>query len=407
MQEYQSNNAVYIDINDIRREFKNTYCRGIRSNTQLLERKNITDFIYGRIVDDKLVVTDKLSRKLGSTYINKAVLGELFEDKEEDKLPPAPPLIEDRDLVFFKDDQGREFNVPMRGERTKDGIFFQVKAVMHLFEMTSLHNDMKHANSGFKIDEHYKSFKMPEAGALQRNTNSEMYLTYVGLRRVIERCRSGIGHTFRNWIDEIVFSSLWGTKEQKVETFKKVLNADADHLKAIMSKSPTDISCLYLINVGMNEKGKQIMKYGFTNSVTRRFKEHVKHYGEQTTLELFILIPNLNLSKAEAEFKNSVSRYSFEKEGDQELICLCDEAIINVKNIFRTISDKHCGNMATQIAQYESEIKDLRHSYEMELHEKDMTIMKLSMTIELKDKEIEVMSKDNEILNLKLQLAQK
>ena len=405
MQEYQSNNAIYIDINDIRKEFKSTYCRGIRSNTQLLERKNITDFVYGRIVDDKLVVTEKLSRKLGSTYINKAVLGELFEDKEEDTLPPAPPLIEDRDLVFFKDDQGREFNVPMRGDRTKDGIFFQVKSVMHLFEMTSLNNDMKHANSGFKIDEHYKIFKMSESGALQKKT--EMYLTYLGLLRVIERCRSGIGHTFRNWIHEIVFSSLWGTKEHKVETFKKVLNVDADHLKAIMSKSPTDISCLYLVDVGMNDEGKRIMKYGFTADIHRRFKEHVKHYGEQATLESFILIPNLNLSKAEAEFKNSVSRYSFEKEGEQELICLCDEAIINVKNIFRTISDKHCGNMATQIAQYENEIKDLRHSHEMQMHEKDMTIMKLSMTIELKDKEIEVMSKDNEILQLKLQLAQK
>lgn len=406
MREYEVNNQIYIDIKDIRNECK-TYCKGIRSNSQLIERKNIKDFVYGQVINDNLEVSEKLSKKFGSTFINKNAIQELFDSPEE-IFPFAPSLIDDKDLVFFKDENGREYHVPMRGERTKDGIYFQAKAIMNLFQIKNLDSTVRRDHTSYQNNLDYKYFLVRS----DDKTTKEMYLTYDGLMRVINTSRSGIGYKFKNWIDEIVFNSLWGTNKQKVETFKRVLNVDADHLKCIMDKSASNIACLYLIDLGMDENDKKIFKYGFTDNCHRRFKEHMKRYGDDIKLDAFILIPNLELSKAECEFKNATSRYRFIKDQDVELIALCNESYINIKNVFKMISDKYTGNMRNQIAQYESEIVQMRHSYEMKIAKlesiielKDKELELKDKELQLKDKELEVKDRDIEILQLKLQLA--
>ncbi len=407
MKEYQVSNTIYIDIKDIKAECKD-YCKGTRSYTQLLQKKNITNYVYGQLVDDQLNITDKYSKKLGSIFINKDDLKELFDNLKlpKETLLPAPPLIEDKDLIFFKDDEGKEYSVPMRGERTKEGIYFQVKGVMSVFDMPSLQNNILKPHTIFAINDHYIYFNAKEKYSVLSQHVKEMYLTYSGLMHVINASKSGISHKFKNWIDEIVFSAAWGTENQKIETFKKVLNVDAEHLKHIMNKSGISISCLYLIDIGENNEGKRVFKFGFTDNVSRRFKQHMRNYGDSIKLDTFVLIPAFDLSKAEADFKNSVSRYRYVKEGDDELISLCDEAYLNIKTIFRTISDKYCGNMKQQIAIYENQIRDLTHAYELQLRDKDTEIIQLQGQLQLKDAEISIKEKDNEILQLKLQLLQ-
>jgi hypothetical protein len=398
MIEYGLDNKVYIDIRDIRAECS-VYCKGIRSNQQLLEKKNISDYIYGKIVDNKLERAKKLSRKFGSTFINKSAITELFQEDDQSKLEPLPPIIDDTDLVFFKDEDGREYNVTMRGTRIKTGIYFKVKDIMYLFEMPTLNNDMKHANSAFKDGKHYKYFNTYNSGTLQSYTGKEMYLTYDGLIQVINDSRSGIGYKFKTWIDDIVFAAAFGTKEQKIEVSKKILNVDADHLRSIMSKCPLDIKCIYLIDIKVNDGNKKVFKYGFTDNVQRRFREHMKSYGENIILDSFVFIPTLSLSKAETEFKNSISRYRFSSDQEKELISLCDESVVNVKTIFKTISERYTGNMKEQITYFENKMKDLAHQFELKIKDKDMEI------IEWKHK-YEMASKDVELLELRLQLLQ-
>lgn len=399
MIEYTLNNKTYIDLKDVRNEHK-AYCKGTRTNNQLIERKNLKDYIFGRVgVDDQLVITEKLSRKFGSIFVNKGELKDLFETKTP-QLPPAPPLITDEDLVFFKDDDGISYNVPMRGERTQEGIYFRVKSVMEVFKMDNLQSNVQLSHTAYALNEHYTFFNVSDSYNVTNQQVKEMYLTYRGLLKVIETSRSGVGYKFQNWIHEVVFSAAFGTKEQKVETFKKVLNVDADHLKSIMSKSPTAISCLYLIDINVSDDGKKIFKYGFTQSIKRRFKEHMKTYGNDIKLDTFILIPLLDLSKAEVDFKNCVSRYRYVRDGDDELLSLCDEAFINVQNIFKSVSQNYCGNVQDQISVYEQMVKDLNHKYQLEINDLKMTNIQLQSKLDLS-------LKDNEILQLRLMLAQK
>lgn len=403
MNEYTLDNKTYIDLKDVRTEHKD-YCKGTRSHQQLIERKSFSDYIFGRVDDGELIKTEKLSRKFGSIFVNKVELAELFETEEA--LTPAPPLITDEDLVFFKDEDGNQYNVPMRGERTQDGIFFRVKSVMEVFNMASLSYDMARPQTMYSLNEHYMFFKVSNLDSLQSQQIKEMYLTYAGLRKVIETSRSGVGYKFKKWIDEIVFSATFGTNEQKVETFKKVLNVDANHLKAIMTKSATDISCLYLIDIGVSDNNKKVFKYGFTDNVKRRFSQHMKHYGDDIKLDSFIFIPVLSLSSAETEFKKSVSRYQYLKEGHVELISLCDESYLNIKNIFKTISDSFCGNMKNQIAQYESMMSNMKHAYEIETNNlRNLLVVKDSEIKSVKlQSRLDLALKDNEILTLKLQI---
>ena len=401
MFEYTLNNKTYIDLKDVRNEHKD-YCKGTRSNSQLVERKNFKDFIYGRIDEEELIQTEKLSRKFGSIFVNKEELNALYEKQET--LPPAPSLITDKDLVFFKDEDGITYNVPMRGERTRDGIFFRVKSVMEVFKMNNLHKDMIRTHTNYNLNEHYIYFNVSEIDGVPAQPVKEMYLTYRGLRKVIETSRSGVGYKFQKWIDDVVFSAAFGTQEQKVNTFKGVLNVDAGHLKHIMSKSPTAISCLYLIDINLSDNGKRIFKYGFTNKITRRFKEHTKTYGEDIKLDTFILLPELDLSKAEADFKNCVSRYQFTRDSDTELISLCDEAFINVQNIFKSVSKNYCGNVQEQISIYEQQVKEMKH--QLVVKDAEIENMKIQCKLELALKDNEVALKDNEILKLRIQLLQ-
>ncbi len=204
----------------------------------------------------------------------------------------------------------------------------------------------------------------------------------------------------------------WGAEVQKIDVVSKTLNVDAEHLKCIMSKSANTIACLYLIDTQVADIDKRVYKYGFTENVTRRFKEHMKRYGDNIVLDTFIFIPSSELSRAEAEFRQSVSRYKHSKDGESELISLCPESHINIKTIFKTISDKHCGNMKQQITIYENKIRDLTHQYELRLRDKDnellvkdIEIEKLQSRVQLSEKEIALRDKDIEILNLRLQLV--
>lgn len=399
--EYSVGEKVYIDLGQL--VPLRPYAIGCASIPQLLKKKGFKDIVNGKVVSDILEVTEKRSRKYGSVFVNKEEVNELFEEGTTEVDPPAPPIIEDEDLVFFRDQSGKEHNVLMRGERTKEGIYFRVKDVMNVFQINKLNETIQDHRSGYERNVDYNRFLITSHNDINRNggyNTYELYLTYGGLLRVIHCSRSGLACQFRDWIDTVVFSLIWGSQEQKVEVVKKALNVSADHLKYVMSKSGISISCLYLIDVGITDDGKRVYKYGFTDNVARRFKEHMRKYGDDIKLDKFIFIPALDLSRAETEFRHSISRYKFNKEGEAELICLCGESLLNVHTIFGTIADKYCGNMRTQIAFYENEMKEMQYRYELQLRDKDIEIGRLQACVQLRDKDIE-------ILTLKLLIANK
>lgn len=396
--EYLINGKTYIDLKEVRVNCKQ-YCKGTRSMAQLIERKNLRDTIYGLIKDGTVVVTETLSRQRGTTFVVKEELAELFiVEANASELPLAPPVIKDKDLIFFKDEDGGEYDVLMRGERTRKGIYFKMKDVERVFQMKRLDKTLQKEHTGYQVNIDYLWFIVFDGDnvPMQLNGTRELYLTYEGLIRVIYRSNSGVASQFRNWIDECVFAMNWGTKEQKIKVATRALNVDAEHLKAIMSKCPTAITCLYLLDILISENGKRVFKYGFTKNLQRRFNEHIKTYGENIKLDTFIFIPELDLSKAEATFRKSISKYQYvEIDGKDELISLCDEAYANVQTMLSTIMSKHCGNFREQNAYYQSKYREF---------EADIIINEERCKRIIAEKDCEVYKLQIQILELKLQM---
>ncbi len=393
--EYTINDKTYVDVKDIRANHK-AYCKGTRSIAQLVERKGFRDLLYGRVIGGDVELTATMSRQNGTTFVNKNEVAELFDSAAPPALP-LPPVINDKDLVFFKDDDGEEYQVCMRGKRTRNGIYFKAKDVQEVFQMPNLIKDIVKANTIHEEGRDYVVFLSNWENV--SNKQEELYFTYKGLMRVIYRSNSGIAYKFQDWIDECVFAMNWGTKEQKAKVIARALNVDADHIKAIISKCPSSITCLYLIDINVNDTNRKVFKYGYTKNIRRRFNEHMKTYGDDIKLDSFVFVPELDLPKAESLFKFSIAQNHYTGiEARDELISLDDVAYKSVQTIFSLIMDKYCGNIREQTALYECKIQEL----EAQLLLKDEQSKRV-----LAEKELELAHKDHQIYEMKIAMLQK
>jgi hypothetical protein len=202
------------------------------------------------------------------------------------------------------------------------------------------------------------------------------------------------------WSDDVLFAFSFGTVEQKLKVLAESLDMEVDHLKAIISKTSNDISCIYLIDVKLtNDTNKKpIYKYGFTKHLSRRMYEHKRKYGDNIELVYWALVPEQFLSDAETKIRDSLKpqAYTF-KPSEKELICLNGDDLKAAISMYDVVSKKYQGS-ATEIKHYyEDKIKDAKH--ETELIKKDMAILETKMEakdqqLEAKDRQIDEQSKE-------------
>lgn len=413
------NEKIYIDLKQVLNSCKN-YCKGIRSIKQLIQAKSFSDYLYGEVVDGNIHIRDNLKRAANySVYVHKDELNVLFDDASNEPLP-APPIITDNDLVFFKDEEGNEYDVCMRGERTKDGIYFKAKDVAKVFNMKHLLDIATKDQTGYELGKHYQWLLVPKSNNVRNlhNSTKELYFTYAGMIRVINVSRYGIGHKFKAWIDEMVFAMNWGTQEQKVKVVARALDVDGDNLRLIMNKCAYKISCLYLIDINeVTNDGKRIYKLGYTGDIRKRFSEHVRKYGTMIKLSTFAFVPINDCSAAESRLKRMTKPYYFNRDGEQELIQLNKEELTSVIGLYETLSHQYCGNMKYLIDQHRAIVEQLCNSYEMQIshlnRECNEKVMQLRLDIsnerlEMQTKlmQLEMMhalaKKDLEILQLRI-----
>ena len=409
LQTYELNNDNYIPVKDLL-SIK-SYSKGCNNAVgTLINRKafDLKSVVFGAITNDQLVEHAKYSRKFSKYFVLVSEVMKEFNDttNETYKIKQAPAIIDDNGFSFFKDANGVEYNVEMRGERTKDGIYFKGKDLQSLFEMPNLCRSIVDKGHSFIQEIDYQWYATHNSVAAN---NKELFITYKGLKKIIHNATIGRAKEFADWIDDIVFAAVCGTKEQRVDASSKILNIDAKCLQSFMSKSASSISCLYLIDIKRNVGDKKVFKYGFTNNVKRRFREHANKYGDDITLETFCLIPLKNLSDAETELKNCISDYiqsHVEFDGDSELLFLCGEAQKNIKFVYNNISHRYCGDLDSIKLQYESIIKEKDH--EINIIKKDFELQLSEKNNELLQKDIQIIesSKDNQIYQMKIELLE-
>ena len=93
------------------------------------------------------------------------------------------------------------------------------------------------------------------------------------------------------WATKTLFTVQMGTKKQKEDLVSGVLGIPAKSLRQVLSTSSTNVPCIYRFALGtcknlrneMNISSNVpddhiIIKYGYTDNLVRRTREHMKTY---------------------------------------------------------------------------------------------------------------------------------
>lgn len=416
--EYSLKGLIYIATKEILKV--RPYAKGIKTVNDLIAIKGYKDVILGKVTKGQLVQVEDNKTGRQPKFVNKNEVLSLFDTDSNDVkiLEPAPPILRADDLVFFKDNDGVEHHVLMRGERGKDKIFFKLKDVEKVFQMERLDETIQQDKSAYTEGKHYQWFNISynekpisygfsskenidkSDGSTKENKRSkELYFTYVGLKHLIEASRSGVAYKFKTWLDDVLFAVSFGTVEQKATVLARSFDTDVEHLKAFISKTGNDISCLYLIDIKQMDDGKHVYKYGYTKHLSKRMYQHKRKYGDNIELVQWVLVPEQFLSEAETKIRDVSAIYSFKKEGEQELISMSDDELKTVLVSYDLIARRYQGSAEHIKTYFENIIKDTKHDASMQ-------VLKAHHEVDLIKKDLEAKERQLEAANQQIQWLQ-
>jgi hypothetical protein len=157
------------------------------------------------------------------------------EEKEpegHEELENAPPVLHLDDSEKFHDADGNVIEIETRGERDRKKIYFNVKDVSAGFEMPSLSkNLLRHiyldVQNGYERGVHYKPFKRVPSGDTNQKSNTSLYLTYLGLVRVLMVSRNKNVNKFQDWAEKL-FTIQFDYEDEEEKVLKENGNGHQD-----------------------------------------------------------------------------------------------------------------------------------------------------------------------------------
>jgi hypothetical protein len=438
------NNKEYI-IGDYIYTNAPIYSKGCRSSRDIISKKQIEakNYIYARNKDDKWTISDGKSFKFDKIFFCKSFVDKITELKQteeiitdDNNISKAPAIIILKDNEKFTDNDGNIIEIETRGERAVDKIYFKVKDVADGFEMPNLEKNIKDTKSSFILNKHYIIFTCDKARNSAKkqvkNTpvNTYIFLTYIGMLRVLFGSHNNKADLFLKWATEKIFTIQMGTVEQKLK-LKDALGVLPDAVKEVCKKSTSAISCIYLFSLGTVTTLRKtfniptevndtdiVVKYGRTEDLERRTTEHNNDYGKMENVELRLMmysfVDSSYASEAETDIANfySYSKFKYDIEGRNELAIIPKDKMDIVKKEYEKIRKIYAGSLKellNEIERLKSENENikLKHMIELNKHHLDMNkqemgIQKLEHMLELqKEKyENEILKRDFEIYKL-------
>jgi len=447
MEIIEIDNTQYYESNKLK-DISPIYFSKCRNVREIIKKNNISNdnYVFARHnADDKVWnISDGKNKRLDKILFNvewcKQNIPELANNEEvKHDIEEAPPVIHISEDERANDETGFMNRIEMRGERVHNKCYFKVKDVMALFEMPKLYDtltDKRYDTYSLKI--HYTYFNIPDNSGIKANKKTkkkitykkELFLTYVGLLRVLFVSRSGKAEQFVNWATETLFTTHLGTTEQKDKLIGKMKGVSYEAIQELFNTSARSMPCVYLTSLGYVKDLKQKMKinddhddknivykFGLTKDFNQRKNGHKNEYKELGNIDMklvyFSFIDPLYISQAETELKNVLSDHSIEYKDHKELITLSAKELKKTKEIYEKLALKYSGHTESffiektefeiKIREYESKIsqieKDnkhmmeiLEHKHKMELKEKEY-----NYKLELKEKESLIKEKDSTI----------
>jgi hypothetical protein len=356
------NELEYCFFDDIKSHYPN-YCKNIKDPLELINKYNITDYIYCRDVSNELIIIKNKQKKTDFILFKKKFICLL---NDEDYILEAPEIIDIQ--------TNNKYNLEIRGEKNLEKIYFNLDSLQKSFKLNIYD---KNNYTQYKIKIIKKDIKV-------RIKQQIIYL--LNLNEVIEILINNLIEIsdFLNWIFDFVKNKN-----------KSELGINSKISKDFLSLTD-NLSCIYIYTLGLVKNLKDsmnisnnyndtdiIIKYGFTKDLTRRNNEHTLHYnkikGVELHLKYFTYINTNNLSEAEKKIKDFIfgMKLDFQFENDIEL------AILNKDNL--------------NVLKKEYELINKWYSnYDID---NQIKLKELEYQIQIKDLENKILKKDLEIIN--------
>uniref|UniRef100_A0A6C0LRI9 Bro-N domain-containing protein n=1 Tax=viral metagenome TaxID=1070528 RepID=A0A6C0LRI9_9ZZZZ len=257
--------------------------------------------------------------------------------------------------------------------------------------------------NGYAKHIHYEYFYSEKLGSAQYTNNKKLYLTYVGLLRVLFVSHKNTADKFLTWATETLFVAQMGTINQKNKLISNLLGVSVEAVKAVFNKTTHKIPCIYLFSIGIVKKLRKelnidnkyddndyVYKWGMSIDLERRTKEHEKIFsnskGFSLELVLYGFIDSQYISKAEIKVKHIFEGMDLKLENDKykELSIIPKNKMKYVKEQYESISKEYMGHiteMITKIKDKDNEIVLLKEKHENALLKKDLEIANLKLKL--------------------------
>lgn len=255
---------------------------------------------------------------------NNIIESELNDENNINELydvEPAPTILMLEDHEKFRNNDGETFEIEVRGNRNHKESYFKVKDVMKAFQLLHLNIVLLNKDKGYIYNQHYKYFiieKLIQGENIK--TKKEMFLTYIGVLKVLFSSRTGNAENFQNWASEILFTVQMGTKENKLKLCSNILGIDAKVIKEVFNTGTHTLPCVYLFTLGtvnslkksMNlyqdlDNNSIICKFGLTKNLSRRTAEHLTNFekisNSDLKLKYYSYVDPLYITNAENDIK--------------------------------------------------------------------------------------------------------
>jgi hypothetical protein len=431
------NLIVYSDIEYIQGDYvlQNApiYSKGCRGTRDLIKKKNITEYIFMRLTNDKWVLSNGSSQKLDKVFVLKSLLDTIPELNKSEKIvddngiEKAPDIIYLEEHEKFYDNEGNTIDIETRGERNVECIYFKVKDIMEGFKLNRLNEyivDKRRIIDGYIENKHYKYFICNKHGAAVSTTNKELFLTYKGIMRVLFASQSSTADKFLYWATNTLFTVQMGTVKQKDYLVSSIKGVSYDAIQELFSINARELPCIYLTSLNRVDVLRNAMniddihlnesvvyKYGMTKSFESRKNGHNQEYKKldgliDKKLVYYTYIDPLYLREAESEIKNMLEDLQIKWDIHEELVVIPNHLMKYVKECFKSIGMKYAGHSAELIKEItelkcknEMLIKEYEKEYnhKLELKDKDTQLLLKDSQLLLKEKDNQLLLKDNEL----------
>jgi hypothetical protein len=244
----------------------------------------------------------------------------------------------------------------------------------------------------------------------------QLYLTYMGMLRMLFVSRNNKTTHFLKWAKNILFTAQLGTTIQKDTLVSQIKGVSYASIQELFSINAREMPCVYLtafnkvsiLRETMNIDSKYhdddiVYKFGLTKSFEQRKNGHKTEYKKLETiidmkLIYYTYIDPLYISEAESDIKNLLDEYKITYDNHDELVIIPNNLLKFVKSAYQNLGSKYSGHThefikkIDELERYiESLKKDNEHNtniYEMKLNNKDLIINNKDLIIDNLKKEL-------------------